>query len=173
MQHRDYTLGVFIDKLTNSIERAATGERLETDVVQLTSTDQRQIKKKDVGFDWKTELQQADRTVYKLVLRDDANLIQGLLSVTDNRDHVFVNIIESAKHNRGKQKLYVGVAGNLFAFACHLSKELGYDGFVCFDAKTALIKHYEQSLGAKVLFGYRMVIETPAAERLINQYFNS
>ena len=51
--------------------------------------------------------------------------------------------------------------------------EKGYEGFVAFDSKTALIKHYEQSLGARHFRGQRMFIETRAAERLIAKYFAS
>ena len=43
---------------------------------------------------------------------------------------------------------------------------------LAFDAKTALFKHYEQSLGARRLGkGQRMVIEPEAAEILIARYF--
>ena len=57
-----------------------------------------------------------------------------------------MHLIESAKFNKGKGKMYLGVPGNLVAFACKVSVDKGYEGFVAFDAKSALIKHYEQSL---------------------------
>jgi len=38
------------------------------------------------------------------------------------------------------------VACNLVAFGCKLSKELGFDGVLPFDSKTALIAHYEKLL---------------------------
>lgn len=84
-----------------------------------------------------------------------------------------MNLVESAKFNRGKNKLYLGVAGNLFAFACKYSFELGYDGFVSFTAKTSLVKHYQDQLKAKVLSGSRMYLDTNAAITLINQYFKN
>ena len=41
------------------------------------------------------------------------------------------------------------------------------------DAKSALIKHYQESLYATHFRGLRMFIETNAAIRLISQYFKS
>ena len=82
-----------------------------------------------------------------------------------------MHLIESAKFNKGRSKVYLGVPGNLVAFACKISVDKGYEGFLAFDAKSALIKHYEQSLYATHFRGLRMFIETNAALRLISQYF--
>jgi hypothetical protein len=65
------------------------------------------------------------------------------------------------------------VAGNLVAFACRLSFQRGFDGFVAFDAKTKLIVHYEKTLGAVHFRGQRMIIPTHAAKVLIDKYFKS
>jgi hypothetical protein len=43
---------------------------------------------------------------------------------------VEMHLIEAAPHNFGKEKRYMGVAGNLVAFACKLSFEQGFDGYV-------------------------------------------
>lgn len=98
-------------------------------------------------------------------------IIQGLLSIEDKNDHIFMHLIESAKFNKGKNKVYLGVPGNLVAFACKVSVEKGYEGFIAFDAKTALIKHYVQTLHATHFRGLSMYIETSAALKLISQYF--
>lgn len=82
-----------------------------------------------------------------------------------------MHLIESSKFNKGKGKVYLGVPGNLVAFACKVSLEKGYDGFVAFDAKTSLIKHYQETLGASYFRGQRMFIDTGAAMKLITQYF--
>ncbi|MER0441804.1 hypothetical protein [Emticicia sp. W12TSBA100-4] len=84
-----------------------------------------------------------------------------------------MNLIESASFNRGKNKLYLGVAGNLFAFACKYSFDVGYDGFVSLTAKTSLVKHYQENLKAKILSGSRMYLDSSAANFLINKYFNN
>ena len=97
--------------------------------------------------------------------------MQGLISITDKDDHVFMNLIENTKFNKGKNKLYTGVAGNLVAFACKVSFEKGYDGIVSFVAKTQLIKHYSQTLGAKLFGRNRMYIDTKEAQFLAKKHF--
>lgn len=91
----------------------------------------------------------------------------------DKKDHIFLHLLESAKFNKGKRKLYLGVPGKMVAFACKISFEKDYEGFVAFDSKTALIKHYEQTLGATHFRGQRMFIETRAAAQLVAKYFAS
>ncbi len=80
-------------------------------------------------------------------------------------------LIESAKFNKGKDKLYRGVAGNLVAYTCKTSFEKGYDGVISFVAKTQLIGHYTNTLGAKLFGGNRMFIDTKEALVLVKQYF--
>ena len=108
-----------------------------------------------------------------MVIKDNPDIIQGLISLTDNNDHVFVHLVESAIFNQGKEKLYIGVPGNLFAFACKMSFDLGYDGFISFYAKTQLIDHYIKTLGAKRIGGLQLVIDTIASGHLISKYFNT
>jgi hypothetical protein len=163
-----------VDKLTNSIENTVTGEVFETEVAQITLREKRLIKKSAWLFDWHLELKAApQKEVFKLSTVNNPDIIQGLMCFEDKKDHIFLHLLESAKFNKGRQKLYLGVAGNLVAFACRVSFEKGCEGFVAFDSKTALIKHYEQSLGATHFRGQRMFIETLAAEKLVARYFAS
>ena len=99
------------------------------------------------------------------------SIIQGLISLEDRGDYVFVNIIESSPFNIGKNKVYEGVAGNLFAYACRLSWDLGNQGLVSFVSKSRLVDHYEKSLGAIHVGGFRMVIFPIQAFQLIKQYY--
>lgn len=84
-----------------------------------------------------------------------------------------MNLLESAPFNIGKRKLYEGVAGNLVAYACKLSFQKGYEGFVAFTAKTRLIKHYEKTLGAYHFMNQRMIIETYSSRKLVEKYFKT
>lgn len=114
----------------------------------------------------------ARRHVYKLTTVAEPTRIQGLISLEVDTDHVFVYLVESAASNKGAQKQYLGVAGNLFAWACRLAFEQGYEGFVAFEAKTALLTHYQQSLGAQRMGrGLRMYLATKAATDLVTRYF--
>ncbi len=164
-------IDIEIDKLTRSIENAISGDSFKTEILTLTSDDLKRIKKPEWLFDWKYEAKQADKTVYKLVIEGDNDVIQGLVSIQDRGDHVFMALIESSGFNRGAGKLYLGVPGNLVAFACKLSFDKSYDGYVSFESKTSLKEHYKKSLGAYVLFGNVMAIDTKAAHKLVNHYF--
>ncbi|HEY5393315.1 MAG TPA: hypothetical protein VIJ57_14425 [Hanamia sp.] len=162
-----------IYKLTNSIENIVCGDIFDTEVFQLFIKDVKQINKLDWQFEWQEQLKFKDRETYKLIIKNNPKVIQGLISLSDRGDHIYMNLIESAKFNKGKAKMYMGVPGNLVAFACKLSFEKGYEGYIGFDAKTALIKHYQETLFATHFKGTKMMIETPAAHRLIIQYFKS
>jgi hypothetical protein len=98
--------------------------------------------------------------------------IQGLVCLEVKDDHVYMHLVESAPFNKGKTKIYSGVAGNLVAFACKLSFQRGHDGNVAFLSKTQLIEHYEKTLGAFHFGGRVMIIEKQAALKLIDKYFN-
>jgi hypothetical protein len=166
-------LDFIIDKLTNSIENTSTGEVFDTAVVRMTIKNLTEIKTSDWIFDWTKEIKDKTKEVYKLTTINNPTIIQGLVSLEDKQDHIFMHLIESAKFNKIKDKIYLGVPGNLVAYACKVSVDKGYQGFLAFDAKTALIKHYQESLYATHFRGLRMFIETKAALRLISQYFKS
>jgi len=160
-----------IDKLTRSIEDAVTGEIFLTEVLALEKNDlQETTKKNGWKFNWKIELSGLDKQVYKLVIVKQPSIIQGLVSLSVMPDHIFMSLIETAPHNFGKAKKYMGAPGNLVAYVCKRSFELGFDGYVAFTPKTKLITHYEKTLGA-VLFGQRMFIQTQASLNLIGHYY--
>lgn len=107
-----------------------------------------------------------------MVTKENPKVIQGLLCLEDRNDHIYMHLLENAKFNKGKGKVYVGVAGNLVAYACKLSFEKGYDGFIAFESKTKLIKHYTETLGAERFgSGLRMFIDTPNSLKLVKRYF--
>jgi len=168
--HNDF----IIDRLTNSIVNTISGDSFPTEVSLLVKSDLKDItKKRGWIFDWISELKSTDREVYKLTITNNLNVIQGLTSLTVKADHVLIHLIENAPFNRGKDKLYEGVPGNLVAFACRLSFQRGHDGFVSFHSKTNLVNHYIKTLGALHHRNHLMVIETDAATNLVNKYFKS
>lgn len=163
-----------IDKLTNSIENSITGEVFETEVKRIFSHESSQIKKSDWVFEWHKEFLDPAKEIYKLTTIKNPIIIQGLICFQDKQDHLFLPLIENAKFNKGKSKVYRGVAGNLVAFSCKMSFEKGYDGVISFIAKSKLIEHYRLTLGAKQ-FGSsnRMFIDTKQSLALVNQYFKN
>ena len=169
MAHKKH-VDIEIDKLTNSIENVITGESFETEFSRVTN---KEIKKKDWLFDWNKEIKEKNCQVFKMTTVENRNIIQGLVSLIIEDKYITVNLVENAPFNRGKNKIYRGVGGNLFAFACQRSMDMGFGGFVGFVAKTALIKHYQETLGAELAIGQRMFIMDVSAEKLINQYFKT
>jgi len=163
-----------IDKLTNSIQNTISGDSFATEVSRLTKADLKQVTKKNGwNFNWKQELDNNTREVYKLTITNNPTIIQGLLSFTVKPDHIYMELVESAPFNLGRNKLYEGVPGNLVAFACKVSFQHGFDGFLSFTAKTKLIEHYEKTLGAYHFGNHLMIIHTKVAQHLIDKYFKS
>lgn len=163
---------MIIDKFTPCLEDAKTGRIVPTTYMAVSREELKNLK--GWKFDWNdSSLNDAD--IYKLTLKNDFEA-QGLIALTKfEKDRaMYVNIVESAPHNLGKNKRFNGVGGHLYAIAVQKSLESGYGGFVFMDAKNMeLVKHYKETLGA-VLLGrpheYRMFIDEEAAQRLINIY---
>ena len=167
-------LDFIVDNLTNSIENVVTGDSFATEISVLTIADLKSVAKKNGwNFNWRDEFKEPARDVYKLTIVNNQNIIQGLVSLEVKEDHVYMHLVESAPFNKGKNKIYTGVAGNLVAFACKLSFQRGHKGNVSFLSKTQLIEHYEKTLGAIHFGGRIMIIETNTALKLINKYFKN
>ena len=169
---KKYRIGVEIDGLTNSIRNSISGDSFQTDVHLVSQADLKNVSRKhNWQFNWKSEYNIKDRQIFKLFIRNNPDVIQGLISISDFEDHFYLHLIESAPFNIGKAKLYEGVPGNLFAFTCKISSETGYDGFVAFTSKTKLIEHYRETLGATHIWGHKMIIFPDEAQKLIRRYF--
>jgi len=159
--------------LTNSIENTLSGEVFDTEIVHVKDRDIKLFRLKGWNFNWKSEFKDKSKQIFKLTTTNNPTIIQGLLSIEDKNDHIFMHLAESAKFNLGKHKLYLGVPCNLVAYAYKVSFDKGYEGFVTFDSKTNLIEHYQKTLGATHLGGRKMYINTKAAGKLVSHYFKS
>lgn len=167
-------LDFVIDKLTNSIENVQTGDNFPTEISLLSASELKQITKKNGwNFNWKSEFKQPEKDIYKLTIIGNPKIIQGLVSLEVKEDHVYMHLIESAPFNIGKTKVYLGIPGNLVAFACKLSFQRGGEGYVSFIAKTKLIDHYIDTLGAVHFGGHLMVITRESSLKLIGKYFKT
>lgn len=161
-----------IDKLTNSILNTISGDSFQTEVIRLSSSDSKiMYKQKGWNFDWNSEFKDIKKEVFKLTIVNNPTIIQGLISLSIESDYIYINLLESSPFNIGKAKLYEGVPGNLVAYACKQSFQKGFDGYVAFVAKSKLIAHYEQTLGAYHFGNQRMIIETKASRKLVEMYF--
>jgi hypothetical protein len=164
--------GFLIDKITNSIEERNTGKNFDTDVLAITPEQIKRVLKKDGWlFNWKKAYSIKSHQLFKLVITGNER-IEGLISMEVMNNFIELHLIETAPHNKGAQREFSGVAGNLVAFVCKMSFERGFDGCVAFNAKTKLIDHYVETLGARLIYGReRMGIFTEAAKKLVDSYY--
>ncbi len=79
-----------IDRLTNSVLNTISGDSFPTEVSILTKSDLKNITKKNGwNFDWRVEFKNEKSEQYKLTIVNNPNIIQGLLSITIETDHIF------------------------------------------------------------------------------------
>lgn len=167
MHKEKQLIDIEIDELTPCLRSTTTGNTVDTIVekINLSTEDYN-----GWNFDWSIPKEEGYE-IYSLQVIG-SNVIEGLLALKRDYENngIYVNLVESAPKNVGRTGEYDGVGGHLFAFACREAKEMGFD-FVYFDSKTNLIDYYNQTLGAVLLFGQRMIIENEAFEDLINKYY--
>jgi len=72
-----YHLEIEIDRLTNSVQNTISGDSFATDVFEVAKADLKSIAKANGWkFDWKAEVKESDRKVYKLTIKDNPDIIQ-------------------------------------------------------------------------------------------------
>ena len=87
-----------IDKLTRSVENVFTGDSFPTDISYLTRVNLKQVTKTNGWlFNWKKELDTDNREVYKLTIQGNESVIQGLVSISIEDDHIYMHLIEDRK----------------------------------------------------------------------------
>jgi hypothetical protein len=90
-----------IDELTNSIKNVISGDSFSTDISRISKTNLKNIEqKKGWQFDWKLELKQPERDVYKLTIVNNQSIIQGLISLEVRSDHYIESL--GAEHVGGR-----------------------------------------------------------------------
>lgn len=165
-------MDVVINRFTQCLLDTKTGLLADTVFSRVTDSELEDLA--GWAFDWTaSDLKTAE--IYKLCVAGQTS-IEGLVALQYlKRDRaVYVQLAESAPHNRGDNKRYGGVGGHLFAIAAQKSVNAGFGGFFFMDAKNMeLVHHYEETLGAYwigLAHEYRMVVEEDAAARLLGIY---
>lgn len=122
------------------------------------------------GFDWKKEV---SYEIYKICLKE-SGLILGLMSldVVKPELRIEIRLLESARENIGRDKVYDRVAGCLIAHACKLSFRYGFGGFVSLVPKTELIPYYRQAYQFFPM-GRHLAIDGGKALSLIEKYLEN
>lgn len=158
---------ILIDGITDCLVDTRTGEEVETEYRKRETP----IRPKDYRgwkFNWSiTEKNGYD--IYELFLKND-DTVQGRISVKIDGGVADVDIVETAPHNYSHRGIYTGVGAHLFAIACQVSLDAGYDGFVTFTSKSSLVEYYKETLNAGVFRDRRMYIDEEAAQILLEKY---
>ena len=166
---------IIIDSITNCLKERKTGIIYDSEyrIVTKTISKKEAIKLQASGwkFDWSIPHINGYE-IYELLLKDD-NIVQGMIALKHIREHYYthVDIVESAPFNVGRNGKYAGVGAHLFAIACKLSWDAGNEGYVQFKAKTDLVEHYRETLGAQNIDAQNMFIDSYGALQLIRKYF--
>lgn len=121
-------------------------------------------------FRWE-EIYQSDQLTFKLVKDEE---IQGLLKLTwENNEYVIMENIEVSPSNFGSKGHFVNIAKLLISFACYQTFKLNrgsYIGYLAFTSKGSLIKYYQETYGAELIFRERMIIGPQSAIKLIKKH---
>ncbi len=143
-----------------------TSEKFECTIDSFQSSHVKLLKAGKFQFDWKNEIRK--REVLRLFTNASPNLIQGLISFEEQSDHVFMNWIELASFNVGRNKVYDRIADLLIGRVAEISFERGYDGFLALIAKSALVDHYEKKFKAqRIGSSNRMIISGLHSRKLV------
>jgi hypothetical protein len=119
-------------------------------------------------FDWSVSAGASVQKIGYLV----GDKLQGLVQFerVPRSLYNYIYLIEAAPWNRGRGKEIEDVVGVLFATVAQDSFDAGFEGFIVFQSKTVLRKHYVEKYGAKVLFNDQLFFDTLASTKLINEY---
>lgn len=153
------------------VKNRKTGAYRKVKVSSLEEGDDEKIVGDDqFEFDWRIE-KKKNNDLYKLYLLDEKDQILGLLSLRDIKSElrIHINLIEVSSNNIGQKKEYDRIAGCLIAYACQLSFDKSYDGFVSLVPKSKLVDHYCKHYGFQ-RFGRQLGLGYKAAVNLIKEY---
>ena len=173
-------INIIIDALTNCLEVRQTGEVVDTYYTERKEkfTDYEIKNMHDKGwsrnFNWRS-VQEEGYKIFELRTKKDDE-IQGYIALKHySKDYyTYVKLVESAPWNIGRRGLYKGVGGHLFAIACKESWDNGNVGYVMFESKTDLVRHYIKTLSAVIMntrIPVKLLLDTRAAAKLIQKYF--
>lgn len=159
------------------LEEVSTGKKVGA-VIEVITKSEMPSKNAEIKwqFDWQELAKIEGVFFYKLTLKNSPTEIEGLLMLTlINDEMLFMNNIEIAPHNYGREGRYDLVAGTLIAYACKKSFSMGqgyYLGFLAFESKSDLIDLYQKKYGASLAVGQKMFFSPEAGKRLLKKYLS-
>jgi hypothetical protein len=155
--------------LKNALTFNPTGKKYNAIASVATLKEIRQHKE---YFEFDFEKLLKGSTVYKICKQGYEDIIQGLVAVRPSKGILDCANMEINKINKAPLSLHNGIGKSIIALCCKISFDLGFEGFICFEAKNRLMKYYKR-YGAQNISGLRMFIDTENAEKLVDLYFEN
>jgi hypothetical protein len=114
---------------------------MRIEIVPVIPLDYQEISKSRFWFNWNEEIL---NEVYKLRIKETKDIL-GLISLESiqRESRIEIRLLAVSRENRGENKKFDHIAGNLIAFACIRATTLfGEWACVSLTPKTLLINHY-------------------------------
>ncbi|WP_046758836.1 hypothetical protein [Kordia jejudonensis] len=150
------------------IKQIATGNLHRVQITPVQTNEYQKITKARYFFNWKTEKKYE---VYKLCMVDSSEIL-GLISLQriPNEWRVHIRLLTVSVENKGKNKAFEGIAGNLITHAAKIAI-LEYAALACVSLrpKTEIAKHYINTYNFMAT-GLTLSIEMPEIINLINRF---
>ena len=154
--------------LKNAITFNPTGKKYNA-VASIATLKEIKQHKDYFGFDFEI-LAKDGFTVFKITKEGEPDMIHGLVAFTPSTGILRCANMELNNFNKRPVSLYAGIGKCMVALCCRISFDLGFDGYITFEAKNRLMPYYMR-FGAVKVGGLRMVIETKEAKKLVDLYF--
>lgn len=150
------------------IVEVSTGIEFEIQILPIKNTDFKLLGKERYFFNWRNE---RNYEIYKLQKVNSSDIL-GLISIEPipNEWRIHIRLLTVSKENKGNQKKYDKIAGNLMAHVAKIAvAEFGELACVSLKPKTKIAKHYINKYNMN-LTGATISIEVPEILDLINLY---
>lgn len=152
------------------IIEASTGKKYPVEILPVESDDFKMLLKSRYYFDWEIE---RNKEVYKLQILGTSNIL-GLVSIERIPDEwrIHIRLITVSKENRGSQKKYDRIAGNLITQVAKIAiLEFGELACVSLRPKDQIAQHYIDKYNMNIT-GITLSLEVPEILDLIKLYDN-
>ncbi len=152
------------------IIETSTGEKHTVDILPVEVDEFKTLRKDRYFFDWKIEKSQE---VYKLRIKGSSDIL-GLVSIEriPQEWRIHIRLLTVSKENKGHEKKYDKVAGNLIAYVAKIAiREFGELACVSLRPKSRIAQHYIDKYNMNIT-GMTLSLEVPEIIDLINFYDN-
>ncbi len=144
----------------------STGEKHSVSILPVEPDEFKTLRKERYFFDWKIE---RNREVYKLQIKGSSDIL-GLVSIEriPQEWRIHIRLLTVSKENKGHEKKYENIAGNLIAFVAKIAiREFGELACVSLRPKSQIARHYVEKYNMNIT-GMTLSLEVPEIIDLIN-----